>query len=150
MACGRHWEFRVGRALCPGLAPWRRGAAKPLRSLGPRGGRSRERWFRKGNNCSKARDLPGYWELRSEKLAGGSMQNVMSAGSGGCKPNFPFSSPGRWRSSPYPAPLSLALGSLAPTWHPQGSPRGPSGGSGAWAREGDSCDRQAFSTCTAG
>lgn len=62
----------------------------------------------------EARDLLVYWELSSEKLAGGSMQKVMNAGSGGCKLNFPFSSPGWWRGSPPPAPLSLALGSLAP------------------------------------
>lgn len=103
----------MARALCPRQVPWRRGAAKPLRSRGPRGGRRRGQWFRKGNNCLKARDLLVYWELSSEKLAGGSMQKVMNAGSGGCKLNFPFSSPGWWRGSPPPAPLSLALGSLA-------------------------------------
>ena len=124
--------------------PWggalEEGAAKPLRTWGPRGGRSRGQWFRKGNNCSKAHDLLVYWELRSEKLAGGSMQKVMNAGSGGCKPNFPFSSPGGWRGSRPPAPRSLALGSLAP---PAGA-LGPSGGSGAWERKRESCDRQVF------
>ena len=84
-----------GGALCPEKAPWRRGRAKTLRNRGHRDGGSGRQWFRRENNCSKDSDFPVYWELRSERLARGRMQRIVNTGSGGCKPHFPFSLPGR-------------------------------------------------------